>query len=72
LALQQKCNTRIFAIIFLSLLLTASGFEKTASIIKARTLADHYFSKANVKAAKALENSFSVQYNGITVYHVFN
>jgi photosystem II stability/assembly factor-like uncharacterized protein len=63
---------RKIAIIILCLLLTVSGYSKTANISKARTLADHYFSKASGKAAKELDNSFSVVYNGITVYHVFN
>jgi hypothetical protein len=63
---------RNFSIIFLCLLFTVSGYAKTATITKARTLADHYFSNYSSKAAQELENSFSVQYNGTIVYHVFN
>ena len=63
---------RKFTIIFLSLLLVFSGFSKTANISKARILADHYFSSYSGIVAQELENSFSVQYHGTTVYHVFN
>jgi len=72
LTLQNSCKMQKIAIIILSLLLAVSGYAKTASITKARVLADHYFSSACGKVAKTLENSFSVQYNGTTVYHVFN
>lgn len=59
-------------ILFLSFFLTFSSFAKTASIIEARILADHYFYSYSVKSAVILKNSFSMQYNGTTVYHVFN
>jgi len=62
---------KIHLLIF-SLLLAVSGFTNTASITKARILADHYFSSYSGKVAQKLENSFSVQHNGIPVYHVFN
>jgi len=61
-----------FTIIILSLLFAVSGYTKTASITKARILADHYFSSYSGKLGQQLENSFSVKYNDITVYHVFN
>jgi hypothetical protein len=58
--------------IILGLLLTFQCFAKTKSEKEARVLADHYFSSYSVKSALILKNSFSVQYNGTTVYHVFN
>jgi photosystem II stability/assembly factor-like uncharacterized protein len=56
----------------LGLLLTLQCFAKTKSEKEARALADHYFYNYSVKSAILLKNSFSVQYNGTTVYHVFN
>ena len=63
---------RKITIIFLSILFVVSGYAKTASITKARDLADPYFSSYSGKSSVILKNSFSVQYNGTTVYHVFN
>ena len=63
---------RKIIIFFFSLILTFSGYSKTTSIVEARVLADHYFSSCSSKAAITPDKSFSVQYNGITVYHVFN
>jgi len=63
---------RKLTILFLSLFLTVSGLAKTVTIDKARILAGNYFSNYNKNVTKAIANSFSVDYNGITVYHVFN
>lgn len=63
---------RKFTIFILNLLFAVPGYTKTASITKARVLADHYFSSYSRNVAQELENSFSVQYKDITVYHVFN
>lgn len=58
--------------LILGLLLTFQCFAKTKSEKEARVLADRYFNSYSVKSAVMLKNSFSVQYNGTTVYHVFN
>lgn len=56
----------------LSLFVTVSGLAKTVTIGQARIVADNYFSHYTEKDNLVLNNSFSTQYNGITVYHVFN
>lgn len=63
---------RKLSIIFLSLLFAVFGYAKTASITKARILADRYFLNYSSKVNLLLRNSFSVQSNGITTFHVFN
>jgi hypothetical protein len=63
---------RKFSVLFLSLFLTVSGMAKSVSIDVAHIIADNYFSNYNRNVAKAIANSFSVEYEGITVYHVFN
>ncbi len=60
------------SILLLSLLLTVSGFSKTVTIENARIVADNYFNRLSGRINLALDNSFSVQYEGLTVYHVFN
>jgi hypothetical protein len=63
---------RKFSILLLILLFTVYGNTKTVNIGDARLVADNYISYFGGKINIALRNSFSVQYNGITVYHVFN
>jgi hypothetical protein len=60
------------SILLLSLFLTVSAFAKTVTIDEARLVADNYFNRLSGKINLALDNSFSVQYEGFTVYHVFN
>ncbi|NTW24983.1 MAG: hypothetical protein HGA37_09805, partial [Lentimicrobium sp.] len=59
-------------ILLLCLLLAVSGFAKTVTIDEARIVADNYYNRYSGKINQAPENSFSVQYKGLTVYHVFN
>ncbi|MDO9257134.1 MAG: C10 family peptidase [Bacteroidales bacterium] len=63
---------KVFAIFLICLFINISGPAKTVAIDKARILADNYFSSYNKNVSKAIANSFSVDYNSVTVYHVFN
>ena len=58
--------------LILGVLLAFQCVAKTKTEKEARVLADRYFNSYNFKSALILKNSFSVQYNGTTVYHVFN
>jgi photosystem II stability/assembly factor-like uncharacterized protein len=60
------------SILLFSLFLTVSGFSKTVTLEDARIVADNYINQLSCKINLALDNSFSVQYDGFTVYHVFN
>jgi photosystem II stability/assembly factor-like uncharacterized protein len=63
---------RKFTFLLLSLFVTVSGLAKTVTINQARIVADNYISHYSDRIGLDLDNSFSVQYNNITVYHVFN
>lgn len=59
-------------VFFLSLFITVTGIAKTVTMDAARIVADNYFSHYNRTATRTVVNSFSVEYEGIIVYHVFN
>jgi len=63
---------RKITILFLSLFFTVSGMAKTVTMDIARIVADNYFRNHNRTVTRTVVNSFSVEYNDITVYHVFN
>ncbi len=56
----------------LSLFVSVYCPAKTVTLDQARIVADNYFSHYTEKDNLVPDNSFSIQYNGITVYHVFN
>lgn len=60
------------AILVISLLYAVIVMAKPVTQDLARTLADIYFLNHCSRTNLELENSFSVQYNGSIVYHVFN
>jgi hypothetical protein len=60
------------AILLISILNAVIVLAKPVTQDEARTIADIYFLKHCSRPNLELENSFSVQFNGIMVYHVFN
>jgi hypothetical protein len=63
---------RKLTVLFLSFFFTVSGLAKTVTMDVASIVADNYFSNHNRTVTRTVVNSFSVDYEGITVYHVFN
>ncbi len=63
---------RNLTLFFLGCFLFVSGFAKTVTVGEARRVADNFIGYYGHKPSPTPENSFSVQYNGTLVYHVFN
>jgi len=57
---------------FLSILFAFSAQAKTVSLENVRIVADNYFTQYSGKKNPVLSNSFSVIYNGMPVYYVYN
>ncbi|MBK7030908.1 MAG: Spi family protease inhibitor [Bacteroidales bacterium] len=60
------------AILLISILNAVIVLAKPITQDVARTLDDIYFLKHSSRSSLELENSFSVEFNGSTVYYVFN
>jgi hypothetical protein len=59
-------------LLFLGFIVAYSSLAKTVSQDEAQIVADNYFSHYSGRVDAAIMESFSIQYNGITVYYVFN
>jgi len=60
------------ALLFISILYAVNILANPVTQDEARIIADNYFRQHSSKSNPELDNSYSVRFNGSTVYHVFN